>query len=242
MYKKMNLVLVFSAFLLTMCRAYEEPVSTIEGLSCRPYTDYFQGEGSRGLECFYTCPDGTVVGPFESQADPALSSTKGDLDLQLCGVARPTFTPREPPATLSPTVAPSVTPADSPTPEVTAVGVIPSTAEATLTAGISVTGGQSSVLTGKVLMCDLGMNLINFRLAQPDPNLTEKNLVVQIADMESTCYVNPTNPSLLTCTIPAGVSFPARVIATLGGAVVSDFTYTGIGCEILTTAVPTTTP
>lgn len=225
---KTKLVLVFSAFLLTMCRGYGEPVSTIEGLSCRTYTAYFQ-EGvtaSKGLECYYTCPTGTV-GPFDFAADPSLSATKGDLDRQFCGIAPQPFTPT---AILS----------ASPTAQASATAGIPPTSEASVTAAIPATG--QSVLTGQVLMCDLGAHLINFRIVQPPPDLTNKTLTAQISDIESACYVNPTNPSLLTCGLPAGVAFPARIVVSLDGAVVNDFTYHGIGCEVLNTAVPTTTP
>jgi hypothetical protein len=229
MRKNLKLVIAFSAFLLTMCRAYEEPVSTIPGLSCRSYKEYFQaGDSARGLECHYTCPNGTVSGPFESKADPSLSATKGDLDRRLCNVAPPTFTPAVFLATSSPTVVPSGTLAVSPTTQVSGTAEVP------------VTG--SSLLTGKVLMCDLGANLINFRIVQPSPDLTGETMTARIADMESMCYVNPTNPSLLTCTLPSDVTFPAQVVVSLDGVVVNDFTYSGIGCEVLTTAIPTTTP
>jgi hypothetical protein len=100
----------------------------------------------------------------------------------------------------------------------------------------------SALLTGRVLMCDMGANLINFRMVQPSPDLTGKTLTAQIDGMESQCYVNQTNATLLTCTLPTEVTFPLRVVVSLDGAVVNDFTYDGIGCEILTTAVPTTTP
>jgi hypothetical protein len=89
-------------------------------------------------------------------------------------------------------------------------------------------------------MCDLGSRLINFRLVQPPPDLTGKTLEVEIAEQESTCYVNPTNPSLMTCTIPIEVSFPASILVRLDGAVVNEFVYSGLGCSIL--ATPTQTP
>jgi hypothetical protein len=91
-------------------------------------------------------------------------------------------------------------------------------------------------------MCDLGANLISFRMLEPVPDLTNRTLIVEINDIESTCTVNPTNPTLLTCTIPPLVTFPASVMVTLDGAVVNDFTYDGIGCDELTTPVATTTP
>lgn len=236
-----KLAVVFSALLLTMCRSYNESqlAVPIEGLSCRTYTGYLEeGLGtSKGIECYYTCPSGTV-GPLDFRADPSLSATKGDLDRMFCGIA-PQFTPTEPPPTPSATSVPSATLAASPTVE-TVVGISP-TVQTSVTAEIPETG-QSSVVTGQVLMCDLGANLINLRMVQPPPDLTNKTLTAQISDMESTCYVNQTNLSLLTCTIPAGVTFPARIVVSVDGAVVGDLTYTGIGCEILSTAIPTTTP
>jgi hypothetical protein len=79
-------------------------------------------------------------------------------------------------------------------------------------------------------------------MAEPVPDLTGRTVTVQIAGLDSICSVNPTNPSLLTCTIPPDVIFPARVVVSLDGVMVNDFTYDGVGCQQLTTPVPTTTP
>jgi hypothetical protein len=237
MHRKIKLVFIFSAFALTMCRSYATPLSTIEGLSCRTYTAYFQDglESSKGVECTYTCPDGTVAGPLEFDTDPSLSATKGDLDRQFCGIAPATLTPAESTANASPTPDLSSTPAASPT-----LAESP-TAQASATSEIPL-ATQEPLLTGRVTMCDTGANLISFRIVEPPPDLTGKTLTAQIAEQESTCSVNPTNPSLMTCTIPAGVIFPARVVVNLDGEVVGDFTYDGIGCTQLTTPVPTTAP
>jgi hypothetical protein len=108
------------------------------------------------------------------------------------------------------------------------------------TAEIVVTG--PSLLTGQVTMCDTGGDLISFRIVQPLPDLTGKTLAVEIAEQESACYINQVNPSLMTCTLPAGVVFPARVVVNLDGAVVSDFTYSGLGCTQITTPLATMTP
>lgn len=91
-------------------------------------------------------------------------------------------------------------------------------------------------------MCDIGGNLISFRMVEPSPDLAGQTITAQIAAQESTCNVNPTNTSLMTCTLPADVTFPVRVVISLDGAVVNDFTYSGTGCIQLTTPVPTTTP
>jgi len=92
-------------------------------------------------------------------------------------------------------------------------------------------------------MCDIGTDrLISFRTVQPPPDLTAKTLMVRIAEQETTCTVNPTNPSLLTCAIPAGVTFPAAVVVSLDDAVVNDFIYDGLGCAKLSTPIVTTAP
>jgi len=229
---KLFLTLAFSALFLTMCRVYaqSEPANSIEGLSCRAYTGYFeQGLGtSNGLECYYECPNGTV-GPLDFEEDPSLSASKGDLDRLYCGIAAPQFTPTDSSASMSPTPELSPTPAAS------------ATAQASPTAEITPTP-LPPVLSGRVTMCDTGINLISFRIVEPPPDLTGKTLTVEIADTETTCTVNPTNLSLLTCTIPPLVTFPASVVARLDGAVVNDFTFDGIGCDQLSTPMPTTTP
>jgi hypothetical protein len=89
-------------------------------------------------------------------------------------------------------------------------------------------------------MCDLGGKLINLRLLEPSPELAAETLDVKIAEQDSTCYVNPTNPSLLTCTVPNDIRFPAQVVVSLDGVIVNDFLYSGVGCSILTT--PTSRP
>ena len=89
-------------------------------------------------------------------------------------------------------------------------------------------------------MCDLGGKLINFRIVASAPEFTEENLGVEIAEQESACYVNQTNPSLLTCLLPNEISFPAQVVVRLNGVISNDFLYSGVGCSILTT--PTSRP
>jgi hypothetical protein len=224
---KKRLFFAFYALLLTMCRFYEqaEPFRSIDGLSCRAYTAYLE-EGvntSRGVECSYTCPNGEIVGPLDFESDPSLSATKGDMDRLYCGIVPPTFTS-------APTlIANSPTPAETPT------------LSASPTVFASPTSG-SPLLTEQVTMCDTGSSLISFRIATPVPDLTGRTLTVVIADQESICAVNPTNPSLLTCTLPLSITFPTQVVVSLDGAVVNDFAYNGLGCDQITTPAATTTP
>ena len=217
MRKKLMLFMVLSSFLVTMCGRFadRELANPIDGLSCQAVT----GSGQRALECHYTCPEGTV-GPILFEGDPSLSLSKGDFDRRYCETV-PQSTATSPPASPSP----------SPT--------TPPTIEPTATVAVTVTA-QDPLLAETVSMCDLGGKLINFRLLEPASELTAESLDVQIAGQDSTCYVNQTNPSLLTCTIPNDISFPAQVVVRLDGAIVNDFLYSGVGCSILTT--PTSRP
>ena len=183
----------------------------IAGLSC-------QGSAA-SMECYYTCPEETV-GPLRFDGDPSLSLSKGDFDRRYCEAA-PEVTSTVPPASPSPSPSPT----------------IPSTEEASATAVVPVTS-QDPFLSETISMCDLGGKLINFRLLAPVEDLMVEGLEVQLADQESTCYVNPTNPSLLTCILPNDIGFPAHVLVSLNGTVVHDFMYSGVGCSILTTPTP----
>jgi len=117
-----------------------------------------------------------------------------------------------------------------------------SSPEASPTPQASPTPEQKPLLTGQATMCDTGANLISFRIADPAPDLTGKTLTVEIAGQERACAVNPGNQSLITCTMPSDLTFPARVAVSLDGAVVNDFTFDGVGCDKITTPVATTTP
>ena len=230
---KIKLFLLFFASLLTMCtNSPAEPVTYSNGLSCVPV-------GEEEVNCTYTCPDGAVKEITLSLSMSSLeSSSKEEMDAALCnGPAQPTATPMESILTVFPVSSATRTPAASRT----AMGSPPSGTQAALggtaTPLVPVAGG-SSLLTGSVPMCDLGGKLINFRIVQPPPDITGRTLEVQIGDRESFCYVNPTNRSLLTCTIPEGVSFPANITVSLDGTVVDEFVYNGLGCAILTTQTP----
>lgn len=231
MRKELKLFIIFSCFLLTMCRRYDEgaPLLTMAGLSCRNYTAYFEHglSTSKGLECYYACPDKTI-GPLDFSVDPALNYTKGDMDRLYCGIeAQP-----------APTVS---SPSASPTPMMSPTVVLSPTLEVSPTAEITLTSA-APLLTGKVTMCDTGTSLMSFRLIEPPPDLTGRTLTAQIADQDSRCSINPTNPSLMTCTIPPGVTFPAQVVVSVDGVIVNDFMYDGLGCAQISTPMPTTTP
>jgi len=231
MTRKIKLILVLSAFLLSMCRSYDQngTVASINGLSCQNYTDYGFLKRSQRAACFYVCPDGTVAQPDISEnfsdSSSLYTATKKELDSQFCSaaslpVATQQLASTSAPATTSPpTASPAATAEASPTTEISPTALPP-------------------LLTGNVTMCDQTVDLISFRIVEPAPDLTDKLVTVQISEQETTCAVNPVNTSLLTCTLPSAVTFPARVVVSLDGAVVNDFPYDGIGCILVDTPIP----
>lgn len=228
---KIKLLLLLSAFLLTMCKNYDQagPVVAANGLSCQNFIDYGVFSQEEGAECFYACPDGTVRQPVIpgnfSTESTLYSASKQELDSQFCGIAsQPTST--IPPVSTSPPLA-----ASTPSPTLTPTIQVSPTAEISPTA-------QSPLLTGAVTLCDENLGLISFRMVETAPDLTDKILTVQLAEQETACAVNPVNTSLLTCDLPSPITFPARILVSLDGAVVNDFTYDGIGCILVDTPIP----
>ena len=241
MHIKRKLLIALSSVLLSMCTFYDQggAVVSSNGLSCQNRTDFVFFKRQQSAYCYYRCPDQTIRRPEIpekfSTSSPLYSASKEDLDARFCSLA-PQPTAMQPSATASPIapVSPSATREISATESPTAP-VSPSPTAASV-------ASPPPLLQGDVTMCDVAADLINFRMAEPVPDLTGKALDVQIAGQQSSCDINPVNTSLLTCTIPPSVTFPARIVVRLDGAVVNDFTYSGLGCAKLTTPFPTTTP
>lgn len=239
MHRNFRLLAAFFTLFLSMCTIYDHSGAIISpnGLSCQNRTDYDSLQGEKAATCYYQCPDGSVRRPELPEeftiSSPLYNAPKNEVDTQFCqGSALFTATqslptdlatdvPTEAPATAAP---PTEQALPSPTTEIIVVPNLP------------------PLLRGDVTMCDVGIRLINFRMIEPVPDLTGKQLEVKIADQPTTCSINPVNTSLLTCTLPAGVSFPARVFVSLDGATANDFIYDGLGCAKIATAFPTTTP
>jgi hypothetical protein len=230
-----------------MCTFYDQSGAIVapNGLSCQNRTDYGLVQGQRAAECYYKCPDGTVRQPeIEGEfsvSSPLYEAPQDELNDQFCQGAMMTSTPR--PTSVSPTDRPTEVVTDEPI-DGTAAPVGPTEQplpSPTATSLITIPN-QPPLLRGDVTMCDVAVSLISFRMLEPVPDLTAATLDVQIADQPSSCETNPTNPSLLTCTIPPGVSFPARVVVRLDGAMANDFIYDGLGCAKIATQFPSTTP
>jgi hypothetical protein len=232
MYRNFKLFAAFSVLLLSMCTFYDQSGAIVapNGLSCQNLTNYESFEGQRASECYYPCPDGTgrqveIEGEFSSTS-PLYNAPQEETDKQFCeDPSLPVLT--QPPSTDVPSTEAALAPTTEPV-------------LASPTSDVILTGDP--LLRGDVTMCDVAVDLINFRMNAPVPDLTIEGLEVQIAEQATTCSVNPTNPSLLTCTIPPGVEFPARVLVRVNGAVANDFVYDGLGCAKIATQFPTTTP
>jgi hypothetical protein len=232
MHRNFRLFAAFSALFLAMCTFYDQSGAIVapNGLSCQNLTNYESFAGQRAAECYYPCPDGTgrqveIEGEFSS-ASPLYSAPKDEVDERFCDdPSLPVLT--QPPATDSPP---------------TEAAPIPATEQILSSPTAEVILSDDPLLRGDVTMCDVAINLINFRMNAPAPELTIEGLEVEIGEQDTVCSVNPTNPSLLTCNIPPGVLFPARVLVRVDGAVVNDFVYDGLGCAKIATEFPTTTP
>jgi hypothetical protein len=252
MRKKLIFLFVFSSFLLSMCKTYEsEPTIYANGLTCDNYVSSNLLEREEGADCSFTCPNGRIRQVnIPGTSSPMFTASQAELSEELCGLPfEPTPTEASateaatqapsPTVTTSPTAAASPTSAESATP--LATSDTSPTAQVAATAA-STSAASGSLLTGRVTMCDTGANLISFRITQPPPDLTGKQLTAQINEQPSTCYVNQTNTSLMTCTIPPGMLFPATIVVSVDGEEASEFSYDGFGCTDITTPIVTTTP
>lgn len=223
MHRNIKLFAAFSALLLTMCTFYDQEGAVVapNELSCQNRTDYESFEGQPSAECYYLCPDGTgrqlEIEEKFSASSPLYQASKEELDAEFCpGVIAPTLTQ-------TPIIETPVPITDSLTEEATEPALPPPTSELIIVS-------EQPLLRGDVTMCDVEDHLINFRMIEPAPDLVLEDLDVQIGDQPTTCSVNPNNTSILTCTLPPNITFPARVLVRLEGVVVNDFIYDGVGC------------
>ena len=227
MKKYPRLILVFTAILVFMCRQSTtgtQPMGYIggSGVSCKAFNEYgsmFTVTAS-GYTCPLTCQDGSIV-EFDVPNDFPfnISYSKADLQSKYCAagiVSTPT-------ATLEPAPTSTETPISAaPVPPVAA-----------------------PLLTGKVTTCDLESRYINFRLVEGAPVVSGDEVVLTMNGTPLKCSVPPSNKSVLSCLLPAGVQFPVQVSIAIGDSVANQFSYNGEECfyvEPTNTGVPTSLP
>jgi hypothetical protein len=89
----------------------------------------------------------------------------------------------------------------------------------------------SPILTGEVTYCNPASSTMNLRL---DHSFVPSsfNHTVTINGDPMTCKVNQSNSTLLTCSYPAPVVFPANIKVSINDIVVNDFMYDGAACVI----------
>jgi hypothetical protein len=222
MHRNIKLLIAFSSLLMSMCTIYDQGGAVLapNGLSCENRTDYVFFEAKSSATCYYRCPDGTarqwVIEERFTVSSSLYQASKEDVDNQYCqGSLQPPPTQTPTPAPPTPVPTRTERPTDTPTFSVPTIEIIVT---------------QQPLLSGDVTMCNRGTRLINFRMIQAAPDLAIEGLEVEIGGQPSSCTVNPNNPSLLSCTLPSGITFPTQVLVRLQGSVVNDFTYDGVGC------------
>ncbi len=217
MKKYPRLILLFTAILVFMCRCnFPDDKKTIvysdntyDG--CTGFTDIdLQSTADKsGYTCFLTCPDGSTVS-YDIFSTPVFGQKLQKGELQA------KYCKAGAAATATVTATLTQTP----------VGPAP-------------VGGTSPLLSGNVTACSLKDGYINFRLVDNAPAITGSELLVTINGVKVNCTVPPNNLTILSCTLPAGITFPTDVKVAIGDSVANQFSYNGDECLYVE---PTNTP
>ena len=113
----------------------------------------------------------------------------------------------------------------TPTPTPTAVPT------ATATEIAPAPAASAPLLTGEVTACSVRDGFINFKLVKDAPAISGNDVLVMMNGTQVTCTVVGTKKDLLSCALPVGVTFPAKITVALGDAMTNQFTYDGAGCS-----------
>ena len=225
-----HLAFLLTAFLVVGC-SQQAPEDTLamsytdgSSVTCTAYGDRKDLNNQlivSGYNCPLACPDGSTVS-FDMAHDGLPSGqkfSKEELQAKYCT------------AGAAATLIVSITPA--PTPTETPSGPAPAPAVA------------APLLTGQVTTCDLYSRYINFRLAEGAPVVSGDEVVLTMGGTPLKCTVPPSNKTILSCLLPAGIDFPAQVSIAIGGSVADQFSYNGEECyyvEPTNTNAPTSQP
>jgi hypothetical protein len=95
----------------------------------------------------------------------------------------------------------------------------------------------SPILTGEVTYCDVATFTMNLRF---DHSFVPSNFnhQVTINGEPMACKVNGSNSSLLLCSYPSSIVFPANIKVSINDIVVNDFMFDGAVCVIPATPTP----
>ncbi len=228
--KKRNLILflIFTTMVTVVCRCNmtNSPLK-IAGHACKFTGDQDIQRGT--FDGFAECknPDGSnLTCPYTGQPVPFSNFRLAD---QSTIMSETQFWARlgcyPPDATATPTA--------SPQPTQTA------TATDTPIAAESIQEVAAPLLTGDVTGCNLADGYINFQLVKDTPPVNWNDVLVTMNGAQVNCVVPVANASVLSCSLPVGVTLPVRVTVTIGDSLANEFSYGGAAC--LYTA-PTETP
>lgn len=214
--KKRSLRIFFAiAVLVLMSLACEWAVPTpiLPSVTCTK-------RGSESAECTYVCKKGggllrdSFTPPYgnggfanvekeEELEKLCAASFPNDYSQPVSAASEATEPPTEAP-TESPTETPTAAPIELPTP----------------------------ILTGDVTYCDAATRFINLRLVEGF-SAESFNHQLSMGGAPMTCSFNQSNSTLLTCSYPATVSFPASIkVESSNGSVANEFEFTGSNCVV----------
>ncbi len=103
---------------------------------------------------------------------------------------------------------------------------------ATATSTAIPTLAATPLLSGDVTACDRKAGFINFELAAISPLVSESDVVLTINGRQVPCQFAGNDNSLLSCPLPADVTFPAQIHVAVAGSNTDDFSYDGSGCAV----------
>jgi len=95
------------------------------------------------------------------------------------------------------------------------------------------------ILTGEVTYCDSQTRTINLRFVDGFVTQDFQHQVTINGEVVN-CKINESNSTLLTCSYPASIAFPANIQIETGGITVNDFDFNGAACQ--TTQKPDDNP
>jgi hypothetical protein len=87
------------------------------------------------------------------------------------------------------------------------------------------------ILTGEVTYCNPDTHVMNLRLAD---GFVAQDFQYQVTmnDQALNCEINESNPSLLLCSYPPSVTFPAQVHVEINDTAVNSFVFDGASCLV----------
>ncbi len=212
------LVFIFTAIITVMCQCQMTNRDVkLAGHDCK-YTGSYDTDTSR-YDGTFDCknPDGSMLTcPYTGAA---VTNSKVFLRDQTSVMTDAQFW-----AYLG-CVSPSqATPTSTPTPVPT------STATAAPAAAESNQGVAAPLVTGDVSACNVNDGFINFKLVEGVPPFNSNEVVVVMNGTQVNCTVPSNNTSVLSCGLPAGVTFPLQVSVARGDSVANQFSYNGDAC------------